>query len=122
MWRLSGVVVGMGIAAALVALLAFGPLTLVISLPALLGTVLLLLVVRLSEAPRRRLRDHRLARVDPAASVPGGLMSGFFEVPPLGVPPFDVAAPEIPTQAGPVSIPQPARAGTATAARVDVAT
>jgi len=38
-------------------------------------------VVRASEAPRRRLHEHRATRWDPDAAVPGGLMSGFFEAP-----------------------------------------
>ena len=54
---------------------------LLIGAPALVGTVVTLLVVRASEAPRRVLHAHRAARWDPDAALPGGLMSGFFEVP-----------------------------------------
>jgi hypothetical protein len=39
-----------------------------------------LLAVRLSEEPRKRLAEARAARYE-APPVPGGLMSGFFEVP-----------------------------------------
>jgi len=39
-----------------------------------------LVFVRASEAPRRKLHEHRAARWDPNAALPGGLMSGFFEV------------------------------------------
>lgn len=96
MLRMSAAVVGMGTGAALVALLAFGSLTLVISLPALLGTVLILLAVHLSEPARRTLREHRAARYQSVAPMPGGLMSGFFE---------------IPDRAGPVQRSEPSRSG-----------
>jgi len=35
-----------------------------------------------SEKPRRRLEAHRATRFDPSAQLPGGLMSGFFELNP----------------------------------------
>jgi uncharacterized membrane protein YfcA len=79
--RLGGAVVAMEIGALAVAYLAFGWPVLVIGALLLLGTVLVLLVVRASEAPRRRLQEQRAARWDESAAVPGGLMSGFFEVP-----------------------------------------
>jgi hypothetical protein len=43
-------------------------------------TLVALLVVRASEGPRRMLHEHRASRWDPNAALPGGLMSGFFEV------------------------------------------
>jgi hypothetical protein len=79
--RMGAVVVAMELAAVLVAYGYFGWPVLLIGAPALVGTVLVLLVVRASEGPRRALRAHRAARWDPDAALPGGLMSGFFEVP-----------------------------------------
>jgi hypothetical protein len=73
-------VVAMEIAAVLVAYAYFGWPVLLIGAPAIVGTVMVLLVVRVSEAPRRMLQEHRAARWDPDAALPGGLMSGFFEV------------------------------------------
>lgn len=73
-------VVAMELAAVAVAYAYFGWPVLLIGAPALVGTVMVLLVVRASEAPRRKLQEHRAARWDPDAAVPGGLMSGFFEI------------------------------------------
>jgi hypothetical protein len=73
-------VVAMELAAVLVAYGYFGWPVLLVGAPALVGTVAVLLFVRASEAPRRRLHAHRAARWDPDAALPGGLMSGFFEV------------------------------------------
>jgi hypothetical protein len=58
----------------------FGWPVLLVGAPALVGTLLVLLFVRASEGPRRKLQEHRAARWDPEAALPGGLMSGFFEV------------------------------------------
>jgi hypothetical protein len=73
-------VVAMELAAGLVAYGYFGWPVLVIGAPVIVLTLVALLVVRASEAPRRILQDHRAARWDPDAALPGGLMSGFFEV------------------------------------------
>jgi hypothetical protein len=73
-------VVAMELAAGLVAYGYFGWPVLVIGAPVVVLTLVALLVVRASEAPRRILQDHRAARWDPEAALPGGLMSGFFEV------------------------------------------
>jgi membrane protein implicated in regulation of membrane protease activity len=79
--RLGAAVVGMGLAAVVVAYLSFGWPVLLLGVPALLAVSLVVLAVVASEAPRRRLEQHRATRFDPAAQLPGGLMSGFFEVP-----------------------------------------
>jgi hypothetical protein len=78
--RLGAMVVAMELAAVMVAYGYFGWPILVVGVPALVGTVLVLLFVRASEAPVRRLQAHRAARWDPEAALPGGLMSGFFDV------------------------------------------
>jgi len=79
--RLGAVVVGMGLAAPVVAYLFFGWPVLLIGVPAFVGVCLVVVAVVASEAPRRKLEEHRATRFDPAAQLPGGLMSGFFEVP-----------------------------------------
>ncbi len=79
-------VMGMEAAALVVAYLAFGWPALLIGAPALVGTALVLLVVRASEAPRRRLQAVRATRWESQAPLPGGLMSGFFELPAPGGP------------------------------------
>jgi hypothetical protein len=73
-------VVGLELAAMLVAYGYFGWPILVVGIPVIVLTVVALLVVRASERPRRMLQEHRAARWDPDAALPGGLMSGFFEV------------------------------------------
>jgi hypothetical protein len=78
--RMGATVVAMELAAGLVAFGYFGWPVLVIGVPVIVLTLVALLVVRASEAPRRRLQEHRASRWDPEAAVPGGLMSGFFEV------------------------------------------
>lgn len=78
--RLGAMVIAMELAAVAVAFAYFGWPVLLIGAPALVGTVMVLVVVRASEAPRRMLQEHRAARWDPDAAQPGGLMSGFFEV------------------------------------------
>ncbi len=80
MLRMGAMVVAMELAAGLVAYGYFGWPVLVIGAPVIVLTLVALLVVRASEAPRRILQDHRAARWDPDAALPGGLMSGFFEV------------------------------------------
>lgn len=80
MGRATVMVIGLEAAAVVVAVLAFGWPVLVIGVPALVGTALVLLFVRLSERPRARLAEARAARHE-ESPVPGGLMSGFFEVP-----------------------------------------
>jgi membrane protein implicated in regulation of membrane protease activity len=63
------------------AVAVFGWAVLVVGAPVLLATALVLAVIAVSAEPRRRLRDHRASRFDPATAEPGGLMSGFFELP-----------------------------------------
>jgi hypothetical protein len=79
--RMGAAILGMEIAALAVGYLAFDAAALLVGAPLILGTLLVLLVVRASEAPRRRLAEQRAARWDPDAVQPGGLMSGFFEAP-----------------------------------------
>ena len=81
MARLGVAVVGMGFVALLVAYLFFGWPVLLVGVPAFVAVGLIVVAVLLSEAPRRRLEAHRATRFDPEAQLPGGLMSGFFEVP-----------------------------------------
>jgi UPF0716 family protein affecting phage T7 exclusion len=73
-------VVGLEVVAVVVAYLGFGWPVLLVGVPALVGTALVLLVVHLSETPRRRLAEARAARYE-EPPLPGGLMSGFYEVP-----------------------------------------
>ena len=80
MLRMGATVVALEMVAALVAYGYFGWPVLVIGVPVIVLTVIALLVVRASEAPRRILQEHRASRWDPNAALPGGLMSGFFEV------------------------------------------
>jgi hypothetical protein len=79
--RMGAMVVALELAAVLVAFGYFGWPILVAGVPVIVITVIALLVVRASEAPRRKLQEHRESRWDPDAALPGGLMSGFFEVP-----------------------------------------
>jgi hypothetical protein len=78
--RMGAMVVALELAAVLVACGYFGWPVLVIGGPVIVLTLVALLVVRASEAPRRVLQEHRASRWDPDAALPGGLMSGFFEV------------------------------------------
>jgi hypothetical protein len=78
--RMGAAVLAMEGAALAVAYAYFGWPVLLVGAPALVGTLLVLLVVRASEGPRRKLQEHRAARWDQGAALPGGLMSGFFEV------------------------------------------
>lgn len=77
--RLGVTVVGMGFVALVVAYLFFGWPVLLVGIPAFIAVDLVVVAVLASEAPRRRLEAHRAARFDPAAQIPGGLMSGFYE-------------------------------------------
>jgi uncharacterized membrane protein len=79
--RVGAVIVAMEVVALVVGYLAFDVGALLVGAPLLIATVLVLVVVRASEAPRRRLHEHRATRWDPDAALPGGLMSGFFEAP-----------------------------------------
>ena len=78
---MAAAVIAMEVTALVVAVLAFDWPALLVGVPLLVGTVLVLAAVRISEAPRRRLEQHRAARWDQDARQPGGLMSGFFKVP-----------------------------------------
>ena len=80
MARLGVAVVGMGFVALLVAYLFFGWPVLLVGIPAFIAVDLVVVAVLVSEAPRRRLEAHRATRFDPAAQIPGGLMSGFFDI------------------------------------------
>ncbi|GAA4541563.1 hypothetical protein [Pseudonocardia xishanensis] len=80
MARSAAWVIGLEIAALGLAYLGFGWPVLLVGIPVLFATALVLLAVTLSERPRRRLAEARAARYEVPA-VPGGLMSGFFEVP-----------------------------------------
>ncbi|NMH98937.1 hypothetical protein [Pseudonocardia acidicola] len=84
MARLAGAVIAMEVAALVVAYLAFGWLVLLVGAPLLVGTVLVLVAVRATEVARRKLQDLRPTRWDIDAPAPGGLMSGFFEIPRQG--------------------------------------
>jgi hypothetical protein len=79
--RVGAAIVAMEVAALAVGYWAFDLGALLVGAPLLMGTVLVLIVVRASEAPRRRLHEHRATRWDRDAELPGGLMSGFFEPP-----------------------------------------
>jgi membrane protein implicated in regulation of membrane protease activity len=83
--RLGAAVIAMGLAALVVAYLFFGWPVLLIGVPAFVAVVLVVAAVLVSEKPRRRLEEHRATRFDEAAQLPGGLMSGFFEVPSPGL-------------------------------------
>jgi hypothetical protein len=78
--RMGALVVALELAAVFVAYGYFGWPVLLIGVPVIVLTLVALLVVRASEAPRRLLQAHRASRWDPNAALPGGLMSGFFEV------------------------------------------
>ena len=80
MARLGVAVVGLGFVALAVAYLFFGWPVLLVGVPAFVAVGLVVVAVLASEAPRRRLEAHRATRFDPAAQVPGGLMSGFFDL------------------------------------------
>lgn len=80
MARLGAVVVGMGLAALLVAYLGFGWPVLLVGVPVLVAVGLVVLAVLAWEGRIRRLAEQRVAPVDPDTEVTGGLMSGFFEL------------------------------------------
>ena len=80
MARLGVAVVGLGLVALVMAYVFFGWPVLLIGVPAFVAVILVVLAVLASEAPRRRLEARRATRFDPGAQLPGGLMSGFFDV------------------------------------------
>jgi hypothetical protein len=82
--RLGGAVIAMELAALGVAYVGFGWLVLLVGAPVVLGTVLVLAFVGMSEKPRQMLHEHRAQRWDPRQAVAGGLMSGFFTPVPSG--------------------------------------
>ncbi len=96
MGRMGAAIIAMESAALLVAVLAFGWPALLIGAPLIVGTVVVLAVVRLWELLGRHLERRRLRRGHPVEADPG-LMTGFFEVsaiadqPPL--PPVDLRWP-----------------------------
>lgn len=115
MARLAGLVIGMAAAALLVAYLAFGWPVLVVGGPLFVGIVATVLVVALTERPRRALRDRR-SGVTPDSpwrtaaergEIPSaGLMSGFFEISPqTSVAPMGA---QVPMQSGPSRPARPA--------------
>ncbi|MCO1655414.1 hypothetical protein [Pseudonocardia humida] len=81
MRRLGAAIIAMEVAALAVGYLAFDAVALLVGAPIIMATLLVLVVVRASEIPRRRLAEQRASRWDPDATLPGGLMSGFFEAP-----------------------------------------
>jgi hypothetical protein len=78
--RMGAAVVGMELAALIVAVLAFGWPVLLVGVPLFVGTLVALVLVRLWELVRSRVERQRATRWDQAAAVPEGLMSGFFAV------------------------------------------
>ena len=101
MARLTGVVVGMSALALLVAYLAFGWPVLVIGGPLFVGVSATMLVVLVTERPRRALVDRRSGRdahspwmtaAERGEKPSVGLMSGFFEISP------QAAGPQVPEQ------------------------
>jgi hypothetical protein len=79
--RLGAVVIAMGLAALFVAYMGFGWPVLVVGVPALLATGLAVLIAAAGEALRRRRQERLADRWQDEAQPPGGLMSGFFEMP-----------------------------------------
>lgn len=96
MGRLGAAIIAMESAALLVAVLAFGWPVLLIGAPLVVGTVLVLAVVRLWELLGRHLEQRRARRGQPVEANPG-LMTGFFEVSSVGyqppLPPVDLRRP-----------------------------
>lgn len=113
MARLEAVVIGMAACALCVAYLAFGWPMLVVGGPLFVGVATTLVVVAITERPRRALLDRRDRRTGESpwktAAERGekpsvGLMSGFFEISPQApVPPMGL---RVPARPGPS---QPAR-------------
>jgi small-conductance mechanosensitive channel len=79
--RMGAAIIAMEIVALAVGYLAFDAAALLVGAPIVMATLLVLIVVRAAEIPRRRLAAQRATRWDPEAVQPGGLMSGFFEAP-----------------------------------------
>ena len=80
MARLGVAVVGLGFVALVLAYLFFGWPVLLIGVPAFVAVGLVVAAVLVAEKPRQRLEAHRATRFDPSAQLPGGLMSGFFDL------------------------------------------
>lgn len=113
MVRMWALVLGMEIVAVAVAVLGFGWLVLLVGAPLIVVTMLIVLVVWMSEGVRLH-RQHRVAAADEARAndpertvvfapvTQRGLMSGFFELP--GRPAARVPAQQRPVEArGPVA-------------------
>jgi hypothetical protein len=77
--RMGAALVAMELAALTVAVLAFGWPVLLVGAPLVVGSVIVLAVVRLCEAVRQRRERRMISRWGPATT-PRGLMTGFFEV------------------------------------------
>ena len=71
MARLGAAVVGLGLAALVVAYLFFGWPVLLVGVPALVGVALVVAAVVVSETPRRKLEEHRATRFDPVRAAAG---------------------------------------------------
>jgi hypothetical protein len=88
-------IIAMELAALLVAVLAFGWPVVLIGAPLVVGTVIVLIVVRLWELLGQHLEQRRVRRGHPVATP--GLMTGFFEVSAIGdqppLPPVDLRGP-----------------------------
>jgi hypothetical protein len=80
--RLGVAVVGLAFVALVLAYVFFDWPVLLVGVPAFIAVDLVVIAVLASEKPRRKLEAHRASRFDPSAQVPGGLMSGFFELNP----------------------------------------
>lgn len=116
MARLAGVIIGMAACALLVAYLAFGWPVLVVGGPLFVGVAATLVVLTLTERPRRALLDRRSGRpadgpwmtaAERGEKPSTGLMSGFFEISPQAqVPPMGGLVPQ---QSGPAKPARPAR-------------
>lgn len=115
MARLAGVVIGMAAGALLVAYLAFGWPMLVVGGPLFVGVATAVIVVAVTERPRRALLDRRSGVTADSpwktaaerGEIPSaGLMSGFFEISPQApVPPIGA---QVPAQSGPARPARPA--------------
>jgi hypothetical protein len=94
--RMGAAIIAMESVALLVAVLAFGWPVLLIGAPLVVGTVIVLIVVRLWELLGQHLEQRRVRRGHPVAASPG-LMTGFFEVSAIGdqppLPPVDLRGP-----------------------------
>ncbi len=80
MVRVGAALVAMELVALLLAVAAIGPVVLVVGAPVVVATVVGLVAAWAGRGALRRLQQRRAARWAGVAPVPGGLMSGFFEV------------------------------------------